>query len=49
MMGETTHENLRPDQKLYYPEGVHYPDLVIITMSLHGRIERAYNINYNDA
>ena len=49
MMGETTNVNLRPDLDIFYPAGLNYPDLFIITMTLHGRIERAYNINYNDA
>jgi len=49
MMGETTNELLRPDMKIFYPDGVLETDLVIITMSLFGRMERAYNINYRNA
>ena len=34
---------------IFYPDSKIQHDLVIITMTLNGRIERAYNINYHDA
>jgi alanine-alpha-ketoisovalerate/valine-pyruvate aminotransferase len=40
---------LRPDLNILYPAAKHHTDIVILTMTLHGEIEKAYNINYNDA
>jgi alanine-alpha-ketoisovalerate/valine-pyruvate aminotransferase len=48
MMLESTHASLRPDLNILYPDGEHQTDIVILTMTLHGEIEKGYNINYGD-
>jgi len=38
MMLESTHESLRPDLTTLYNEAVYQTDIVIVTMSLSGRL-----------
>jgi len=49
MLTETANEDLRPDMKILYPDAKHMHDLAIITMTLNGKIEKVYNINYGSA
>jgi len=49
MILEVTSPSLRPDYYLYSKYSSERRDLLIVTMKEDGRLQEAYNINFNDA
>ena len=49
MLLESTHKRLRPKLETLYKDAALNTDLVIVTMSSSGEMEKAFNINYNNA